>query len=86
MGTALFCIIIYIAWLRTFIETARIGKSLFLPDFKAIAAAYSYGGYNWNTWHGKSFYYIGLMINLITALLVLLLIASIIVSIFRLDR
>ena len=74
MWTAIFLIIIYIFWIRTFIEMACIGKSLFFPDFKEIGKAYSYVGYNWNSWHGRLLYYFGLMFNLIVALIVTLIV------------
>ena len=86
MVTTIIFIILYIIWVRTFIEMARIGKSLFLPDFAEIGKAYSYVGYNWNSWHGKFFYYIGLIFNLtvflIVAAIVLFIIAGIIALIF----
>jgi len=70
MWTIIFLIIIYFFWLQTFIETASIGKSLFFPNFVEIADAYYLSKYNWNSWHGKMFYYIGLLFNLIIALII----------------
>lgn len=60
-------ILIYIFSLVSIIKAARAGKGIFFPSFRRIDEIYFLGMKRvWNTWWGKSSYYLQLIFHLIT--------------------